>query len=319
LRALITGVAGFVGGHLAEAIQAETDWQVWGSILAEADRAFVVANVTALLTDLRNPAAVRELIDRVHPEVVFHLAGQAYVPQSWADPWDTYETNIRSQLNVLEAISAAGLTPRIIAVASNEVYGLVREADLPIDEDTPLRPNSPYGVSKIAQDFMGLQYWLDRQLPVIRVRPFNHIGPRQSDRFVAPSFARQIVEIERGLKPPVLKLGNMAAQRDFTDVRDMCRAYLACAQRGEPGETYNIGSGRARSVRELLDLMLAASPIAIAEEIDPEKLRPSDVPIAVCDPAKFKQQTGWAPRIAFEQTCLDILNDWRQRLPATGN
>jgi GDP-4-dehydro-6-deoxy-D-mannose reductase len=246
---------------------------------------------------------------------VFHLAGQAYVPQSWADPWDTYETNIRSQLNVLEAISAAQLTPRIIAVASNEVYGLVREADLPIDEDTPLRPNSPYSVSKIAQDFMGLQYWLDRKLPVIRVRPFNHIGPRQNDRFVAPSFARQIVEIERGLRPPVLKLGNMAARRDFTDVRDMCRAYLVCAQRGEPGETYNIGSGRARSVRELLDVMLAASPIDIAEETDAAKLRPSDVPISVCDPAKFKRQTGWEPRIPFEQTCLDILNDWRQRIP----
>ncbi|HZY41940.1 MAG TPA: GDP-mannose 4,6-dehydratase, partial [Anaerolineae bacterium] len=269
MRALITGVAGFVGGHLAEAIQAETDWQVWGTILDEADRAFVVAKVTAIPTDLRNPTAVRELIDQVRPDVVFHLAGQAYVPQSWADPWGTYETNIRSQLNVLEAISAARLTPRIIAVASNEVYGLVRAADLPIDEDTPLRPNSPYGVSKVAQDFMGLQYWLDRKLPVIRVRPFNHIGPRQNDRFVAPSFARQIVEIERGLKPPVLKLGNMAAQRDFTDVRDMCRAYLACAQRGEPGETYNIGAGRARSVREMLDIMLAASPIDIAEETDP--------------------------------------------------
>ena len=315
LRALITGVAGFVGGHLAEAIQAETDWQVWGSILEEADRAFVVANVAARLTDLRDPTAVRELIDQVCPDVVFHLAGQAYVPQSWADPWGTYETNIRSQLNLLEAISAAQLTPRIITVASNEVYGLVRAADLPIDEDTPLRPNSPYSVSKIAQDFMGLQYWLDRKLPVIRARPFNHIGPRQNDRFVAPSFARQIVEIERGLKPPVLRLGNMTAQRDFTDVRDMCRAYLACAQHGEPGETYNIGSGRARSVRELLDIMLAASPIAIAEETDPAKLRPSDVPISVCDPTKFKRQTGWEPQITFEQTCLDILNDWRQRLP----
>ena len=314
MRALITGVAGFVGGHLAEAIQAETDWQVWGTILGEADRAFVVAQVNAVPTDLRNPTAVRDLIEQVRPDVVFHLAGQAYVPQSWADPWGTYETNIRSQLNVLEAISAAKLSPRIITVASNDVYGLVREADLPIDEDTPLRPNSPYGVSKVAQDFMGLQYWLDRKLPVIRVRPFNHIGPRQNDRFVAPSFARQIVEIERGLKPPVLRLGNMAAKRDFTDVRDMCRAYIAGALRGEPGETYNIGSGQARSVREVLDIMLAASSIAIAEEIDPAKLRPSDVPISVCDPTKFKRQTGWETRITFEQTCLDILNDWRQRL-----
>jgi len=314
LRALITGVAGFVGGHLAEAIQAETDWQVWGTILDETDRAYVVAGVTALQADLREMAAAQQIIDQVRPAVIFHLAGQAYVPQSWRDPWGTYETNIRSQLNLLEAVSAAGLKPRIVTVASNEVYGYVRPEDLPIDEETPLRPNSPYAVSKIAQDFMGLQYWLDRQLPVIRVRPFNQIGPRQNERFVAPSFAKQIVEIERGLKPPVLKLGNMSAQRDFTDVRDMSRAYILCAQHGEPGEVYNLGSGQSRSVREMLDIMLAASSITITEETDPDKFRPSDVPVSRCDPAKFKRRTGWEPRIPFEQTCLDILNDWRQRL-----
>lgn len=314
MRALITGVAGFVGGHLADAIRAETDWQVWGTILDETDRAYVSAGVTTVQADLRAPEAARAVIDQVRPDLIFHLAGQAYVPQSWRDPWGTYETNIRSQLNLFEAVSAAGLKPRIVAVASNEVYGYVRPEDLPIDEDTPLRPNSPYAVSKIAQDFMGLQYWLDRQLPVIRVRPFNQIGPRQNERFVAPSFAKQIVEIERGLKPPVLKLGNMSAQRDFTDVRDMSRAYILCAQHGEPGEVYNLGSGQARSVREILDIMLAASPIQIAEEIDPDKFRPSDVPRSQCDPTKFKRQTGWEPRIPFEQTCLDILNDWRQRL-----
>jgi GDP-4-dehydro-6-deoxy-D-mannose reductase len=314
LRALITGVAGFVGSHLAEAIQAETDWEVWGTILAATDRPYVVAQVTALETDLRDPDAVGALIEQVQPDFVFHLAAQAYVPQSWTDPWDTYHTNVRSQLNLLEAISQARRAPRIMIVGSNEEYGWVRADDLPIDEDTPLRPNSPYAVSKIAQDFMGLQYFLDRGLPIIRVRPFNHIGPRQNDRFVAPSFAKQIVEIERGLKPPVLKLGNMAAQRDFTDVRDMSRAYVLAVMKGEPGEVYNLGSGRARSVRDILDMMLAASPIQITEETDPAKLRPSDVPIAVCNPAKFKHQTGWAPRIAFEQTCLDILNDWRQRI-----
>jgi GDP-4-dehydro-6-deoxy-D-mannose reductase len=162
---------------------------------------------------------------------------------------------------------------------------------------------------------MGLQHFLDRGLPIIRVRPFNHIGPRQNERFVAPSFAKQIVEIERGRKPPVLKLGNMAAQRDFTDVRDMSRAYILGVKNGEPGEVYNIGSGRARSVREMLDIMLAASPIRVTEEIDPAKLRPSDVPISVCDPTKFKRQTGWEPRLSFEQTCVDILTDWRQRIP----
>jgi GDP-4-dehydro-6-deoxy-D-mannose reductase len=315
LRALITGVAGFVGGHLAEAIHAGTDWEVWGTILAPTDRAHVVDGVTAVETDLRDPEAVRAVVEQARPDYVFHLAGQAYVPQSWADPWDTYQTNIRSQLNLLEAISQLGLAARIMIVGSNEEYGLVQVDDLPITEDTPLRPNSPYSVSKIAQDFMGLQYFLDRRLPVIRLRPFNHIGPRQNDRFVAPSFAKQIVEIERGLKPPVLKLGNMAAQRDFTDVRDMVRAYILAVMHGEPGEVYNIGSGRARSVREMLDIMLTASPIKIDEETDPAKFRPSDVPISVCDPTKFKRQTGWEPRLSFEQTCVDILTDWRQRIP----
>jgi GDP-4-dehydro-6-deoxy-D-mannose reductase len=194
------------------------------------------------------------------------------------------------------------------------VYGYARAEDLPLNENAPLRPNSPYSVSKLAQDFMGLQYFLDRKMPIIRVRPFNHIGPRQNERFVASSFAKQIVEIERGRREPVLRLGNMAAQRDFTDVRDMVRAYILAIQKGEPGEVYNIGSGRARSVRELLDIMLAHSSVKIAEEIDPAKFRPSDTPTSYADPSKFKRQTGWEPQISFEQTCEDILNDWRSRI-----
>jgi len=148
----------------------------------------------------------------------------------------------------------------------------------------------------------------------VRVRPFNHIGPRQNERFVAPSFAKQIVEIERGLREPVLRLGNMTAQRDFSDVRDITRAYLLAMAKGQPGEVYNIGTGRARSVREMLDVMLTNCPIKIVEEIDPDKLRPSDTPISYADPTKFKRQTGWEPRYSFEQTCVDILNDWRARL-----
>lgn len=314
MRALITGAAGFVGGHLAEVIQTETDWQIWGTILGVEDPRSVPADVSILKVDLRDPDQVRSAIEQSQPDCIFHLAGQAYVPQSWNDPWDTYETNIRSQLNLLQAVSAIGLKPKIMVVGSNEEYGWVNESVLPVNEDTPLRPNSPYSVSKIAQDFMGLQYFLDRGLPVVRVRPFNHIGPRQNDRFVAPSFAKQIVEIERGLRPPVLKLGNMSTRRDFTDVRDMCRAYILAVQKGEPGEVYNIGSGQARSVRELLDVMLAHSSIKVTEEYDSSKMRPSDVPISYCNPTKFKQHTGWEPRIPFEQTLIDILDDWRERI-----
>ncbi len=314
MRALITGIAGFVGGHLAEAIQAETDWEVWGAVIGAVERANAISGVRMLTSDLREPDQARVLVETARPDVVFHLAAQAYIPQSWADPWGTYQTNVRGQLNLLEAMSKASRKPRTLIVSSNEVYGLARAGDLPLNENAPLRPNSPYAVSKLAQDFMGLQYYLDRNLPVIRVRPFNHIGPRQNERFVAPSFAKQIVEIERGLRPPVLRLGNMAAQRDFTDVRDMVRAYILAVQKGEPGEVYNVGTGIARSVRELLDIMLAHCPVKITEETDPAKFRPSDTPISYADPSKFKRLTRWEPRLSFEQTCVDILNDWRGRI-----
>jgi GDP-4-dehydro-6-deoxy-D-mannose reductase len=315
LRALITGIAGFVGAHLAEAIRTETDWEIWGAVIGSVERASATSGARILTTDLREPEQARVLVEAARPDWVFHLAAQAYVPQSWADPWDTYQTNIRSQLNLLDAIDRLGLPSRILVISSNEVYGYARAEDLPLSENAPLRPNSPYSVSKLAQDFMALQYFLDRKMPILRVRPFNHIGPRQNERFVAPSFARQIVEIERRQREPVLRLGNMAAQRDFTDVRDMVRAYILAIQKGEPGEVYNIGSGRARSVREMLDIMLAQCSIKIAEEIDPAKFRPSDTPISYADPSKFKRQTGWEPQISFEQTCVDILNDWRTRIP----
>ena len=316
MRALITGVAGFVGGHLAETLLAQPGWEVWGSLIVETDRALAIPGVQAISADLREPEQARVLVETARPDAVFHLAAQAYVPQAWADPWGTYHTNIRGQLNLLEAISQVKLNARVIVVSSNEVYGLVQPEDLPLHENSPLRPNNPYAVSKLAQDFMGLQYFLDRKLPIIRVRPFNHIGPRQNERFVAPSFAKQIVEIERGRREPVLRLGNMSAQRDFSDVRDITRAYLLAMEKGEPGEVYNIGSGKPHSVREMLDIMLAHTPIKITEEIDPAKLRPSDTPLTYCDPTKFKQQTGWEPQISFEQTCVDILNDWRVRIRA---
>jgi GDP-4-dehydro-6-deoxy-D-mannose reductase len=315
LRALITGIAGFVGAHLAEAIRAETDWEVWGAVIGSVERASAISGARILTTDLREPEQARVLVETAQPDFVFHLAAQAYVPQSWANPWDTYETNIRSQLNLLDAIDRLGLRARILVVSSNEVYGYARAADLPLNEAAPLRPNSPYSVSKLAQDFMGLQYFLDRKMPIIRVRPFNHIGPRQNERFVAPSFAKQIVEIERGQRAPLLRLGNMAAQRDFTDVRDMVRAHILAIQKGEPGDVYNVGTGTARSVREMLDIMLAHSAVKITEELDPAKFRPSDTPISYADPSKFKRQTGWEARITFEQTCVDILNDWRTRIP----
>lgn len=314
MRVLITGVAGFAGGHLVEHLKAATDGEVWGNVRDASDMKYVLPGVHALVADLRHPQTAIDLVDQAQPDAVFHLAAQPFVPQSWLDPWDTYETNLRSQINLFDALLKRGAPVRVLVVASNEEYGMVSIRELPLREDSPLRPDNPYGVSKLAQDFIGLQYFLGRKLHVVRVRPFNHIGPRQSEKFVAPAFARQIALIEAGRIPPAIKVGNLAARRDFTDVRDMVRAYRLAIEKGEPGEVYNIGSGTPRSVQSVLDTLLNFSTHSIQVEIDPDRMRPTDVPISYCDANKFSARTGWTPEISFEQTLRDVLDDWRQRI-----
>ncbi len=314
MRALITGMAGFAGSHLADYLLQKTDWQVAGCTLPGLDCSHLDPRATCLEVDLRDRAAVRSLLDQQAPEVIFHLAAQAYVPVSWNDPWDTLENNIRAQTNILDALVQLGARPRVLVIGSNEEYGLVQASDLPLREDTPLRPNSPYAVSKIAQDYLGLQYFLSHQLPCVRVRPFNHIGPRQSDKFVASAFARQIAQIEAGQQEPVIRVGKLDSQRDFSDVRDMVRAYHLVTTLGQPGEVYNIGSGQPRAVRALLDTLLSFSRLQIRVELDPQLMRPSDTPIAYCDNSKVRAATGWAPTIPFEQTLQDVLNYWRNQV-----
>ena len=319
MRALITGVAGFAGGHLVEHLAAATDWDIWGNVRDASDLQYVVSGVRSVVADLRLPQVAIDLVNQSQPEFVFHLAAQPFVPQSWADPWDTYETNLRSQVNLFNALLQRGGSSRVLVVGSNEEYGLVRPEQLPLREESALQPHSPYGVSKIAQDFMGLQYFLSHKLPVVRVRPFNHIGPRQSDKFVASAFAKQIALIEAGRLPPVIRVGNLAAQRDFTDVRDMVRGYRLAVERGEPGEVYNIGSGTPRSVQHVLDILLSLTTRAIRVEIDPERMRPSDTPMTYCDASKFNARTGWSPNIPFQQTLRDVLDDWRERIKETND
>jgi GDP-4-dehydro-6-deoxy-D-mannose reductase len=224
------------------------------------------------------------------------------------------QNNIQSQLNLLQAILDLGATPRMMVVGSNEEYGLVRTEELPVTEDTPLRPNSPYGVSKVAQDMLGLQYFLSHQLPIVRVRPFNHIGPRQAPGFVAPDFALQIAQAEVGERPPRITVGNLEVQRDFTDVRDMVRAYHLAITMGLPGDVYNIGSGQSHSISELLETLLSYSRVNINVEKDPERLRPSDVPVVRCDAGKFRELTGWEPRIPFKSSLRNVLDYWRQQV-----
>jgi len=315
MRAFITGLTGFVGQHLARLLLDESSWTV-GGVAYGGERLAddLQGRVWVQTADLRDPDEARRVIDAFGPDLVFHLAALAQAGASFRDPWRTIEANVRMQLNVLEALVAKGGSPRVLVVSSSEVYGMVRPEDLPCDEETPLRPANPYAVSKVAQDMLGLQYHFSAGLDVVRVRPFNHTGPGQGEGFVVPDFSRQVAAIEAGLQEPLLRVGNLEAERDLSDVRDVVRAYYLLAQHGVSGEAYNVGSGKARPMHAILDQLLEASRVPIRVEPDPERMRPSDVPRVVCDPTKLAACTGWAPTVPFEQTVLDVLDDWRARL-----
>jgi GDP-4-dehydro-6-deoxy-D-mannose reductase len=315
MRVLVTGIAGFAGSHLAAYLLHETDAEVHGVIHRHDRRLQHLRGQLHLHRgDLRNALWVSELVQSVQPDVVLHLAAWSDVGGSWQQPWTTYELNIQCQLHLLEALRRWQPDCRTLVVTSNEIYGLVRTDELPIGEETPFRPNSPYGVSKVTQDMMALQYWNSHRLPTVRARSFNHIGPGQADDFVASAFARQIAEIETGHHPPVVAVGNLEAERDFTDVRDVVRAYWLAVTVGEPGEAYNIGSGQSRPVRWLLDALLSLTPVAVERTVDPQRLRPSDVPISRCDNRKFAAATGWHPQIDLRESLHDLLNEWREQI-----
>ena len=319
MRVLVTGIAGFAGSHLADFLLDETDVEVHGILHRHQWRIrHRLEQLHLHRGDLRNPLWVSEVIQEVQPDRTFHLAAWSDVGGSWRQPWNAYELNILAQLNLLEALVRAMPETPVLVVTSNEVYGLVQPEDLPIDEETPFRPNSPYGVSKIAQDMMALQYWNSHRLPTVRARSFNHIGPRQSDDFVASAFARQIAAIEAGLQPPVLRVGNLDAVRDFTDVRDVVRAYWLLLEKGEPGQVYNVGSGQGRPIRWLLDTLLEMTSMDIDVQLDPERLRPSDVPVSICDNRRLVAATGWQPRIDLRRTLQDLLDYWRREIALEG-
>jgi len=312
MRVLITGINGFVGGHLAEHLLTTGIWEIAGlarqpAIALES----LDGRVTYITADLNDRDQTLMALASVRPDVIFHLAGQSNVPRAFADPHTTVQTNIGAQLNVFLGVIQLRLDPLIIIASSNEIYGTVRPEELPLTEQTPLRPVNPYAVSKAAQDLFAYQYHISHQLRTIRLRPFNHIGPRQTEAFVVPAFAAQIARIEAGVQPPVLRVGNLAAERDFTDVRDIVRAYERAALHGEVGAAYNVGSGQAVSVQRILDILLTFSTHDIQIEPDPSRMRPADVPRVVCDASRFRTDTGWTPRIPLEQTLFDTLEYWR--------
>jgi len=316
VRALITGAEGFAGGHLSRLLRSlEPDLQLIGTVYRAAAESPALAVLDeAVRLDLRDPDAVRDMLESFRPDFIYHLAAQAFVPRSFEYPWETLENNIRSQLNLLHGAVQLGLKPRVLVVSSAEIYGTVPPERLPITEDFPLMPSNPYSVSKVGQDMLGLQYFLSHQLPIVRVRPFNHIGPGQNTRFVAPAFATQIARIEQGVQPPVIEVGDLSPQRDFTDVRDVVRAYHAALTRGKPGAVYNVCSGRAYSVQYLLDTLLSFSTVSVEVRVDPARLRVVDRPVVLGSARRLKMDTGWEPSIPFEQSLRDVLEECRERV-----
>jgi GDP-4-dehydro-6-deoxy-D-mannose reductase len=309
VRVLITGATGFVGRHLIQHLtHALPGIEVHGTTLhPEA----ALPAMQAHQLDLRDEQAVQNLLEQAQPDSIYHLAAQASPRRSFEAPWETLENNIRVQLNLILACLSLNIKPRLLVISSAEVYAAF---DGPITEDTPFIPTSPYGVSKIAQDMLALQYYQSHRLPILRARPFNHIGPGQGQGFVAPDFAMQIARIEAGQQQPVLEVGNLAARRDFTDVRDVVRAYALIVERGQPGEVYNVASGSARSIQELLDTLLSHSTRQIEVRVNTARFLPIDVPVKQGDFSRLYHATGWQPAISFEQTLLDILNECRQRV-----
>jgi len=318
MRVLITGMTGFAGSHLAEYILARhPDVEVFGTVRWRSrmeNIAHLQDRVELCETELKDMVSVQGCLAHIKPDRIFHLAAQSFVPTSWKCPSETFIINITGQVNLFEAVRGLKLSPRIHVAGSSEEYGQVFPDEIPMKETNPLRPLSPYAVSKVAQDLMAFQYFKSYGLQIVRTRGFNHTGPRRGEVFVTSNFAKQIAEIEKKKRDPVIFVGNLEARRDFTDVRDMVEAYWLSLEKGEAGEVYNIGSGFARSMQEVLDTLLSLSRIKVRVEVDPKRLRPSDVPILLADSSKFVERTGWKPRIPFQQTLRDLLDYWRQRV-----
>lgn len=314
-KILITGITGFAGSFLAEHLisQNDPDIEIHGTYLSQSSLENVASiqdKLSLVEIDLTDATAVSELIQKVMPHEVYHLAALPSPADSFADPSKYIHNNVDVQLHLLEAIRKFTPDTRVLIVSSGEIYGQVDPAQLPLDENTPFRPTSPYSVSKATQDLLALQYYISYKMPIIRVRPFNHIGPRQSPAFVVASFAKQIAEIEKEGKGTALKVGNLEAKRDFTDVRDMVRAYTIVMEKGEPGEVYNIGKGSSVSIQDVVDTLFGLSTAEKKIEVDQSRLRPSDIPDIVCD-AKKVRALGWSDEIALKQTLQDALEYWR--------
>ena len=325
MKALITGITGMVGSHLADYLLKNTDWEIyglcrWRSPLDNISHLIPLINkkqrVHLVYGDLRDSLSIHETVKNVKPDFVFHLAAQSYPKTSFEAPLDTFETNIQGTANVLEALRKNEIDATVHVCASSEVFGRVPKEKLPIDEECTFHPASPYAISKVGTDLIGRYYAEAYNMTVMTTRMFTHTGPRRGDVFAESTFAKQIAMIEIGEIPPVVKTGNLDSLRTWADVRDAVHAYfLLVTVDPEPGEYYNIGGTYTCSVKDMLNTLISMSTFkSIDVETDPERLRPIDADLQVPNTEKFKLKTGWEPKITFETTMADLLNYWRERV-----
>ena len=311
-RALIIGAAGFVGSYLIDHIQKHCVWSIVVTKMPQETMACPGVDICDL--DILAPEAIEWLLEEKRPDYIFHLAAQSSVAVSWKNPGLTVDVNVKGSLNVLDAVRKLDYKPRVLLIGSGEEYGHVRENEVPVQEDNVLRPGNIYAATKACQNMIGAIYAQAYGMDVMMVRAFNHVGPNQSPIFVVADFCKQTAEIEAGLKEPVIKVGNLSARRDFSDVRDVVRAYVELMEKGKAGETYNVGSGNAVEIRKILDMILSRSKKEIRVEVEPSRMRPVDVPVIEADISKLKACTGWEQKITLEETIQDTLEYWRQKL-----
>ena len=309
-RALIIGAAGFVGGYLARHLKIAYGMDV--AVTKLPHEVLEIEDATVYDLDILKQEEITSLLFKIRPDYIFHLAAQSSVGLSWKKPGLTVDINIKGSINVMDAARELYYKPKVLLIGSGEEYGHIKDGETPITEDNMIRPGNIYAATKVCQNMIGNIYARAYDMDIMMVRAFNHIGPTQAPMFVVADFCRQVAEIEKGLREPVMYVGNLSAKRDFTDVRDVVRAYALLIQKGSAGETYNVGSGHAVSIREILDMIISLSDKEIKVEVDPNKLRPVDVPIIEADTKKLKAATGWEQTISLRQTIEETLNYWRE-------
>jgi len=309
MKALIIGGAGFVGNYLIKHLKNDLKWDVFVTKMAH--EKLNNEDMESFDIDILDKDQIKEVFEKVKPDYIFHLAAQSSVALSWKNPSLTIDVNVKGSVNVLDMVRGLDYKPRVLLIGSGEEYGHIKPEESPIVEDNVVRPGNIYAATKACQNMIGKIYADGYDLDIMMVRAFNHIGPNQAPIFVVADFCKQVAEIERGEKEPIIYTGNLSAKRDFTDVRDVVRAYGLLIQKGKKGETYNIGSGHAIAIQEILNRILEFSKTKIKSEVDPSKIRPVDVPIIEADTTKIRACTGWTPDISLDTTLLETLEFWR--------